>query len=175
MIEKRKERQQYRERAQKARTDGIERSFSFLLHIVGDLLRSEGSPSIRFSFSLFFPPSPLSRSLSPCVSLGEFNFLPLQCLRSPLLSRSLTEAACHFQRVKHAYARVRSTWLAGFTCAQKRRDPTIGVPVERHLRPASWCLFDRTQGDGNVKEGGVDSVHLEKAAVRYVGGETATE
>lgn len=123
-----------------------------------------------FSFSL-----PPFRSLSPCVSLGEFNFLPLQCLRSPLLSRSLTEAACHFQRVKHAYARVRSTWLAGFTCAQKRRDPTIGVPVERHLRPASWCLFDRTQGDGNVKEGGVDSVHLEKAAVRYVGGETATE
>lgn len=53
---------------QKARTDGIERSFSFLLHIVGDLLRSEGSPSIRFSFSLFFFSPSLSLSLPLCLS-----------------------------------------------------------------------------------------------------------
>lgn len=59
------------------------------------------------------------------------------------------------KRVSTHTPRVRScsTWLAGFTCAQKRREPTPGVRVARHLWSASWCLSDRTPGDGNTGEG----------------------
>lgn len=102
---------------QKARTETALNGLSLFFSISSETFFGQRAVPLLDSLSLFSFSPPPSRSLSPCVSLGEFNFLPLQCLRSPLLSRSLTEAACHFQRVKHAYARVRSTWLAGFTCA----------------------------------------------------------
>lgn len=116
--------------------------------IVGVLLRSEGNPST--CFSLFFPSFSLllQNFILSCSPAFAFTFSARVSLSNegsiPLLKRVST----HTPRVRSC-----STWLAGFTCAQKRREPTPGVRVARHLWSASWFLSDRTPGDGNTGEG----------------------
>lgn len=92
--------------------------------------------------------TPRPRSLPFSISTGSPSSSP-----EPLPVPSPSHRSLFFlarSRRVHAPPRTRahsSTWLAGFTCARKRREPTPGVPAARcgtATAPASRrCLFRR--------------------------------
>lgn len=112
-------------------------------------------------------PSPVERAVPPTASLSlaprflssfhvNISLAPTPRWRPAVLhysSLALKRRDAEASRtprfwIEHAHARVRSTWLAGFTCTWKGREPTPGVPAAAPpgtcTLSASRCLFDRT-------------------------------